>query len=134
MKNNSKNTSKSKGCKIKDWEAAPGLEAPINDSHWDPQLSFASPDVLESLGNQFVDGRAGESAGDFFLRGGFSHLKDIRIDLGGLDLTDRQLMAVSLVFYGGVKKNRAARVMSISSQAVTDHINAALKKIGRSLG
>ena len=110
------------------------MEAVIDDSCWDPQLSFASPDVLESLGNQFADGRAGESAGDFFPRDGFSHLKNVRIDLGGLDLTDRQLMAVSLVFYGGVKKKRAARVMSISSQAVTDHLNAALKKIGRSLG
>ena len=75
----------------------------------------------------------GEVVGDFSPRSGFSHLKKVRIDLGGLDLTDRQLLAVSLVFYGGVKKNRAARVMSISSQAVTDHLNAALKKIGRSL-
>ena len=134
MKTNFKNTLKRRGVKTRDWETAPGLEAPIDDSHWDPQLSFASPEVLESLGNQFADGRAGESAGDFSPRDGFSHLKNVRIDLGGLDLTDRQLMAVSLVFYGGVKKKRAARVMSISSQAVTDHINAALKKIGRSLG
>lgn len=109
------------------------MEAPIDDSRWDPQLSFASPDVLESLGNRFSDGGAGGSAGDFSPRDGFSHLKNARIDLGGLDLTDRQLMAVSLVFYGGVKKKRAARVMSISSQAVTDHLNAALKKIGKSL-
>ena len=76
---------------------------------------------------------AGESAGDFSPRDAYSHLKNVSIDLGGLDLTDRQLMAVSLVFYGGVKKKRAARVMSITSQAVTDHLNAALKKIGRSL-
>jgi predicted DNA-binding protein (UPF0251 family) len=53
--------------------------------------------------------------------------------LGELDLTDRQLMAVSLVFYGGLKKNRAARAMNISSQALTDHLKAGLKKIGRSL-
>lgn len=129
MKNNSKNTSKNKGAKPRDWATAPGLEAPIDDSPWDPQLSFASPDVLEALGCHVSNG---EAAGDFFPRDPFSHLKNVRIDLGGLDLTDRQLMAVSLVFYGGVKKKRAARVMSISSQAVTDHLNAALKKIGRS--
>jgi len=134
MKTNSKNTSKSRGGKPKDWETAPGLEAPLDDSRWDPQLSFASPDVLESLSNRFPNGETDGSSGDFFPRDEFSHLKNVRIDLGGLDLTDRQLMAVSLVFYGGVKKKRAARVMSISSQAVTDHLNAALKKIGRSLG
>ena len=42
--------------------------------------------------------------------------------------------AVSLVFLRRGEKKRAARVMSISSQAVTDHLNAALKKIGQSLG
>jgi predicted DNA-binding protein (UPF0251 family) len=130
MKTNSKNILKNKGANRRDWAKAPGLEAPIGDSPWDPQLSFASPDVLETLGGQVADG---DASGDFSPRDEFSHLKNTRIDLGGLDLTDRQLMAVSLVFYGGVKKNRAARVMSISSQAVSDHLNAALKKIGRSL-
>ncbi len=131
MKNNSKNTLKQKASKTRDWQNAPGLEGPIGDSPWDPQLSFASNDVLETLGSQVANGAV---AGDFSARDQFSHLKKMRIDLGDLDLTDRQLLAVSLVFYGGVKKKRAARVMSISSQAVTDHLNAALKKIGRSLG
>ncbi len=129
MKTNSRNTLKNKGGKARDWARAPGLEPPIDDSPWDSQLSFASHDVLETLGGQVPEG---DVAGDFFPRTGFSHLKNTRIDLGGLDLTDRQLMAVSLVFYGGVKKKRAARVMSISSQAVSDHLNAALKKISRS--
>ena len=133
MKINSKNTSKNKGGKTKDWDKVPGLEPAIDDSPWDSHLSFASPEVMESLGNQFFSGEAGEAAGDFFSRAKVSHLKNVRFDLGRLDLTDRQLMAVSLVYYGGVKKNRAARAMSISSQAVTDHLNAALKKIGRSL-
>lgn len=131
MKNNSKNTSNARGSKAPDWQAAPGLEAPIGDSCWDQQLSFASHDVLETLGSQVA---GGASVGDFSPRDQYSHLKKGAIDLGSLDLTDRQLMAVSLVFYGGVKKKRAARVMSISSQAVSDHLNAALKKIGRSLG
>ncbi|GJL78820.1 MAG: hypothetical protein NPINA01_18090 [Nitrospinaceae bacterium] len=130
MKNNSKNISKRKTGKTADWEKDPKLEAPIEDSRWDAQLSFASHGVLESLGGNLPDG---EAPGDFFPRDQNSHLKDIRINLGELDLTDRQLMAVSLVFYGGVKKNRAARAMQITSQALTDHINAALKKISRSL-
>jgi len=133
MKINLKNTSKSKACKIRNWETAPGLEAPIVDSRWDPLLSFSGPDALESLGNRFTNGEEGGAMGDFSRCDEFSHLKNVRIDLGTLDLTDRQLLAVSLVYYGGVKKIRAARVMSISSQAVTDHLNAALKKIGRSL-
>lgn len=131
MKNNSKNTSKNKAGKPSDWEQAPGLEAPIDDSGWDQRLRFVSHNVLESLGDEIPNG---EAPGDFFPRDRYSHLRDIRIDLGKLDLTDRQLMAVSLVFYGGLKKNRAARAMKISSQALTDHLNAGLKKIGRSLG
>jgi len=44
-------------------------------------------------------------------------------------LTDKQLMAVSLVFYGGLKKKLAARIMKISSQALSDHVKAGLKKM-----
>jgi predicted DNA-binding protein (UPF0251 family) len=131
MKNNSSNTLKPQASsKTRDWLNAPGLEPVIGDSPWDPEFSFASNEILDALGSRVAGGGA---PGDFSPREQFSHLKKARIDLGVLDLTDRQLMAVSLVFYGGVKKKRAARVMSISSQAVTDHLNAALKKIGRSL-
>jgi len=38
-----------------------------------------------------------------------------------------------MVFYGGVKKKRAAQTMNITSQALSDHIKAALKKIGNAL-
>jgi len=38
-------------------------------------------------------------------------------------------MAVSLVFYGGLRKKLAARIMKISSQALSDHIKAGLKKM-----
>ena len=130
MKNNSRPTSKPKAGKTRDWEKAPGLEAPLEGPGWDDRLSFTSNDVLEALGNNASHAEVG---GDFFSRQGYAHLKDIQIDLGGLDLTDRQLMAVSLVFYGGLKKKRAARAMQISSQALTDHLVAGLKKIGRSL-
>lgn len=130
MKNNLRHTSRRKAAKTTDWEKAPGLEAPIAGPGWDDQLSFVSNDVLEALDSAAPKGGV---VGDFFTRDGYSHLKDVHIDLGGLDLTDKQLMAVSLVFYGGLKKNRAARAMQISSQALTDHLNAGLKKIGRSL-
>jgi len=130
MMNNSKNTSIKRASKTPDWENDPGLEAPIEESGWDRQLSFASPGILESLGSKTP---SGESSGDFFPRDGYSHLKNINVNLGELNLTDRQLMAVSLVFYGGLKKNRAARAMQISSQALTEHLTAGLKKIGRSL-
>lgn len=127
---NSKTTSIKKAGKPRDWKNDPGLEAPIENTDWDRQLSFTSHNILESLGSHVA---CGETRGEFFPRDGYSHLKDIRINLGALDLTDRQLTAVSLVFYGGLKKNRAARAMNISSQALTDHLKAGLKKIGRSL-
>jgi predicted DNA-binding protein (UPF0251 family) len=63
----------------------------------------------------------------------FEYLKEVSIDLGEARLTDKQLMAVCMVFYGGVKKKRAAQAMNITSQALSDHIKAALKKIGDNL-
>lgn len=74
-----------------------------------------------------------DAGGDFFMRQGDAHLKENRLNLNHLDLTDKQLIAVSLVFYGGLKKMRAARVMKISPQDLTEHIQAGLKKIRRSL-
>ena len=63
----------------------------------------------------------------------FEYLKEASIDLGEARLTDKQLMAVCMVFYGGVKKKRAAQAMNITSQALSDHVKAALKKIGDNL-
>jgi len=63
----------------------------------------------------------------------YSHLKNIFIDLDRAELTDRQLLAISLVFYGGLRKNRAAKIMKISCQVLSDHINAGLKKIEKYL-
>jgi predicted DNA-binding protein (UPF0251 family) len=65
-------------------------------------------------------------------RSEFSYLKDKFLNIDEMGLTDKQLMAVSLVFYGGLKKKVAARIMKISSQALTDHINAGVKKMGNS--
>ncbi|QPJ64573.1 MAG: hypothetical protein G3M78_03850 [Candidatus Nitrohelix vancouverensis] len=69
-------------------------------------------------------------ADDLFPRPGYEHLKRAPINLNELNLTDKQLIAVSLVFYGGARKQRAAKAMKISSQAVSEHLTAALKKIG----
>lgn len=98
-------------------------------SAWDDRLTFAAPEILELMRNTMS-----ESSGEFGPRREYEHLKQVRFDLGKLDLTDRQLLAVSLVFYGGVAKARAARAMKISSQALTDHLTAALKKIQKALG
>lgn len=100
-------------------------------SAWDDRLTFAAPEILELMRNTMS---CAESSGEFGPRREYAHLKQVRFDLGKLDLTDRQLLAVSLVFYGGVAKARAARAMKISSQALTDHLTAALKKIQNALG
>lgn len=92
----------------------------------DPHLRLMAPDVLESLVNAGV----GDSPpGGYYPRPEFEHLKSVRVDLNEARLTDKQLTALCLVFYGGLKKKRAAEVMRISSQALTDHLKAALKKI-----
>ena len=100
---------------------------PLQD---DSRLYFSLPDELEFWLNRL----AGDpSAGGCRPRPEFEYLKEVSIDLGEICLTDKQLMAVCMVFYGGVKKKRAAQAMNISSQALSDHIKAALKKIGNSL-
>lgn len=97
----------------------------------DPLFNFCAPEILEG----WVNSGAGSSApGEFLPRPGYEHLKTVKIDLERANLTDKQLTAVSLVFYGGARKKRAARAMNITSQALTDHLNAALKKIQKSLG
>ncbi len=63
----------------------------------------------------------------------FKYLKKSVIDLEDAKLTDKQMIAISLVFYGNIPKSRAARVMKITYQSLNDHINGALKKIERSL-
>jgi predicted DNA-binding protein (UPF0251 family) len=61
------------------------------------------------------------------------YLKKLPIDLENAKLTDKQMIAVSLVFYGNIPKSRAARAMKITYQSLNDHISGALKKIERSL-
>ncbi len=114
-----------------DWENDPDLEPLLGSGGWDNHLSFVDPGKLTIQQDICVTAPV---ASDYQSLREYAHLKNQPIDLGQADLTDRQLMAVTLVFYGGVKKNRAARAMKISSQALSDHLKAALKKISRSLG
>ncbi|MCF8719157.1 hypothetical protein [Nitrospina gracilis] len=92
----------------------------------DNHLRPTSPEILETLVNT---GLWDAPVGGYQPRPEFQHLKAAPIDLNDAALTDKQLTAVCLVFYGGLKKKKAAQVMRISSQALTDHIKAALKKI-----
>ena len=106
------------------WQEA--LEPTLDDS----RLYFGLPDELEFHLNRLADE---SSAGLCYPRSEFEYLKEISIDLDDVCLTDKQLMAVCMVFYGGVKKKRAAQAMGITSQALSDHVKAALKKIGNNL-
>ncbi len=94
----------------------------------DSRLSFSLPEELEFWLNRLTG-----DYGDCQARPAFEHLKEASIDLAEARLTDKQLMAVCMVFYGGVKKKRAAQAMNITSQALSDHIKAALKKIEHNL-
>ena len=67
-------------------------------ARWDERMSCFPPEILEIMNNNQVQEDAG---GDFFMRQGDAHLKENRLNLNHLDLTDKQLIAVSLVFYGG---------------------------------
>ncbi len=93
---------------------------------FDSHFRFRPPEVLETMIHASQQSGA---LGGYHPRIGFEHLKEVDIDLNRAGLTHKQLIAVSLVFYGGVKKKHAADAMGISSQALSDHIKAALKKI-----
>lgn len=92
----------------------------------DRYLTYLDPDVLEGVANAR---KPLEVGGGYGYIPGFGKLRQANIELENLPLTDKQLMAVCLVFYGGIKKKNAARAMKISAQALSDHIKAALKKI-----
>ncbi len=95
-------------------------------SEEDYHLRFFPPGELELIRNAQ---NLGVEYQDYCPRAEFSYLKEGSLNLEDLRLTDKQLMAVSLVFYGGLKKKLAARIMKISSQALSDHIKAGLKKM-----
>ncbi len=109
---------------VKEWEKKM-QDLPIL-SEWDNHLTFHSPELLEQI--QY-NSNTESSSEKYFHRREYAHLKDLTLDLSKLGLTDRQLLAVSLVFYGRVAKSRAARAMKVSPQSLSEHIQAALKKI-----
>jgi predicted DNA-binding protein (UPF0251 family) len=109
--------------KVKEWEEI--IDIPILNE-WDNHLTFKPPEKLEQMQN--ASNRQPKPTG-YFHRRDYAHLKDVKLNLGKLNLTDRQLLAVSLVFYGRVTKARAARAMKISPQSLSENIQAALKKI-----
>ncbi len=96
------------------------------DSLFDRHLTFLDPGVLEGVANIRGEITGSSCYGE---APGFEDLREVHIDLEEISLTDRQLMAVCLVFYGGIKKKRAAQAMKISAQALSDHVKAALNKI-----
>lgn len=98
---------------------------------FDSHFRFRPPEVLETMIHASQHSGA---LGGYHPRAEFEHLKDAHIDLNDAGLTHKQMIAVSLVFYGGIKKKHAADAMGISSQALSDHIKAALKKIQKEIG
>ncbi len=103
-----------------DWQEA------LTPFREDSRLYFSLPEDLEFWLNRLTGNRSDPG---YHFRAEYDHLKETSIDLGEVRLTDKQLMAVCMVFYGGVKKKRAAQAMNITSQALSGHIKAALKKI-----
>ncbi len=97
----------------------------------DSHMSYLVPEMLEAVAHRST---LSPAAAGYDRADAFAHLKKQRIDLEEAALTDKQLTAVCLVFYGGVKKKTAARAMKISTQALSDHIKAALKKIAETIG
>lgn len=93
-------------------------------------LSFQSPEVLDAMRNAKI---AACQPGDYDSHKDYEHLRKVHIDLNHAHLTDKQMIAVSLVFYGKVSRKRAAHAMRISTQCLKGHLDVALEKIERSL-
>jgi len=92
----------------------------------DYHLRYFPPDELETLRN--YQGLQNHSL-EFKSPEEYSYLKEQSMDIGDMGLTDRQIVAVSLVFFGGIKRTLAAKIMKISCQALRGHIKAGLKKM-----
>ncbi|MEK9627824.1 MAG: hypothetical protein VW455_02255 [Nitrospinota bacterium] len=105
-------------------------ELSLKELEGDYHLRYFPSDELEILSN--IQGLDSDCL-EFQPQGEFSYLKEQSIDIGSMGLTDRQIVAVSLVFYGGLKKNLAAKIMKISPQALREHVKAGLKKISKFL-
>lgn len=112
------------GCANREDFPVPMTEA--EEGPQDSHLTYLAPDVLEGVANAGI--QSGHPWG-YEAGGGYEYLRGAHLVLEEVALTDKQLTAVSLVFYGGVTKKRAAQAMKISSQALSGHIKAALKKI-----
>lgn len=56
-------------------------------------------------------------------------LRSTKFKLSDMALTDKQIIAVTLVIYGNERKKEAAKIMKITPQALEDHIDAGLKKV-----
>ncbi len=102
------------------------LDLPEEEPALERHMTYLDPGVLEGVANARKSMQAG---GGYGCVPGFEDLRQTNIKLEEMSMTDKQLMAICLVFYGGIKKKHAARAMKISAQALSDHIKAALKKI-----
>lgn len=103
------------------------IKTKINDdSRNTSPMRFFPAHKVEALHN-IVSYKSAE--GDYMVLSQFDHLRECPIDLESIPLTDKQLMVVSMVFYGRVKKARAAHAMKISFQSLDDILIHALRKI-----
>lgn len=104
-------------------------EEKIENSLFDDLLRFYPTPALEAFQ------KAGEipETSEYSCFKEYIHLRDRGIELEEIPLTDKQLLAIALVFYAGVSKRRAADAMNISTQTIHQHIAIALKKIEESL-
>lgn len=92
----------------------------------DFRMLVHSPEIVNFIREKHT---VSPQSGNSFWRKEYHFLKSRKVDLMKANLTDRQLQAVCLVFYGGIPRVRAACVMNISHQALRNHLEGALKKI-----
>lgn len=98
----------------------------------DPQeeeLIYYRPQGLETLQNEAI---TNSTAGPYFPRNQYAHLRNVSFDLEKANLTDKQMIAISLVFYAGVTRRGPAQAMKITLSALKQHLQAALRKIKES--
>jgi hypothetical protein len=101
-----------------------------DDSRNSSPMRFFPAHKVETMHN-LVSYKSTE--GDYMVLSQYDHLREHPIDLEAIPLTDKQLMVVSLVFYGRVKKARAAHALKVSFQSLDNILIHALKKIEESL-
>ncbi len=100
----------------------------MDDSEFDDwRLLYMTPSHLDHLMDAQVSGDP--EIHDLPSRLKLNMPGDFKFNLSDVPLTNRQMMAVSLIFCSGIGKAKAAEIMEITHQSLNGHLKSAVNRM-----